>query len=229
MSDNTRGFEILAAIVLGLGAVGGAWAGYQANQWGATAISDFGDASTTATKASTLLNVGISVANRDAQLDIQAKQLVLEASTTEDEVVKERSLAVARYLYTQQMSDEGYKSLGYPPEYRVEDTTKEAPDIPEQVLVAGLDHELGDEYFDQVLSDGSDQFTEADKKFDHGNAMSNRSTQFGLDAVFFTVCLFLAGIGLVIHTRMHWVLLGLSGVALVVASIYMFRLPWYWA
>ena len=83
MSDSNgdrslRIFEIVVATLLGLGALGGAWAGYQANQWGSSAIENFGKSSTTATRGAALYNQGVATANRDANLDIHGKELTLQ-------------------------------------------------------------------------------------------------------------------------------------------------------
>src|SRR5215467_10083114 len=136
----------MVAILLGCGALGGGWASYQSSQWGGTATEDYGKAATTATRASTLYNEGITVANRDSSLDIQAKQLVLSAMTTKDELVKLRDMTVAKYLYTQQMTKQGYETLGLPAEFhtKVEDTAEKLPD---EALQASLDKDLTDAYF----------------------------------------------------------------------------------
>src|SRR5262245_8933244 len=104
MPERTSLFELCVAVLLGIGALGGGWAGYQGGQWGSTATENYGKAATLATRASTFYNEGVTVAHRDSALDIQAKQLVLSALTTQDPLIKERDLAVAKYLYTQQMT-----------------------------------------------------------------------------------------------------------------------------
>jgi hypothetical protein len=48
----------------------------------------------------------------------------------------------------------------------------------------------------------------------------------GLAAVFFTVCLFLAGIGLVIKTRIRWGFFGLGSVGFLGATVYLLLIPW---
>jgi hypothetical protein len=223
---HARMFEIIVAILLGAGALGGAWAGYQANQWGATAVENFGKSSTTSTRASTLYNRGVAVANRDSNLDIQAKQLVLSAVTTEDPVAKERDMTVAKYLYVRQMSQEGYQALGYPMEFRVEDDEK-ASQIPDDVLIKGLDAELDDRYLTRVLGEGEAKFVEADKIFSEGQIVSARSTAFGLVAVMFTVTLFLAGIALTLKSNLRWAFATIGYGSLIAASVKLFGLPWY--
>jgi hypothetical protein len=230
-------FEILVATLLGLGALGGAWAGYQANQWGSTALESFGKSATTATRASTLYNRGVAVANRDSALDIQGKQLVLQAMTAKAgidpdrpdplaQLAVERDMTVAKYLYIREMSDEGYASLGYPPEFRVEDDEKAAA-MPDEAMEKGLEAKLDTQYMDKVLARGEAKFAEADRVFAEGQTISARSTAFGLVGVMFTVTLFLAGMALVLKSNVRWVFSFIGYGSLIAASIKLFALPWY--
>ena len=49
-----------------------------------------------------------------------------------EDLAVERDMTIAKYLYTQQMSDQGYKSLGYPAEFNTEDREKVA-NMPDDV------------------------------------------------------------------------------------------------
>jgi hypothetical protein len=218
-------FELCAAILLGLAAVGGAWSTFQGDLWGGQSSEAYGEAATTATKASTAFGLGVTQVAHDLNLDLQAKQLVLEGITTDDPLVKERQLTVAKYLYTRQMSEEGYKALGYPPEYYTDDDEK-ASQLPDEALIAGLDRELGDDYILGMLADGLQQFEAADQKFEDGRKANSTGDRFGLDVVLFTVCLFLAGIGLVFKTRVRWAFFGVGCAAFVGAATYLFTIPW---
>lgn len=230
-------FELVVATLLGLGALGGAWAGYQANQWGSTALEAFGKSATTATRASALYNRGVAIANRDQGLDIAGKQLVLQAITAEAardprhpdpvaELAIERDLTIARYLYIRQMSPDGYAALGYPAEFRVADQDK-AASMPEDALVKGLEAELDAAYQDKVLAAGEAKFAEADTVFAEGQKVSARSTAFGLIGVMFTVTLFLAGMALVLKSPVRWAFSLIGYGSLVAAAVKLFALPWY--
>jgi len=225
-SEKTSIFEVVVAILIGLGALGGAWTSYQANQWGSTSTESYGKASTTATRGATLFNVGVSTTARDSQLDIQGKELVLRAMTSKDELARERDLTIARYLYTRQMSDEAYAALGYPVEYRTGDDDK-AESMPEEILVAGLEKDLDEKYVTRMLSNGTKRFQEADKVFADGQSASGTSTRFGINGLFFTITLFLGGVALVFKSRVRWVFLMLGFLSLAMASGYLFTLNWY--
>ena len=224
--EKTSIFEVVVAILIGLGALSGAWTSYQANQWGSTSTENYGHAATTATKGATLFNLGVSTTTRDGQLDIQGKELVLRAITSKDPLAKERDLTIARYLYTRQMSDEGYAALGYPAEYRTADDDK-ASSMPEEILEAGLEKELDEKYVTQMLSGGTQRFQEADKVFQEGQSASGISTRFGINGLFFTITLFLGGVSLVFKSRVRWVFLMLGFLSLAMASGYLFTLDWY--
>lgn len=237
VSFQDKVFEILVALLLGLGALGGAWSGYQSSQWGSTALEDFGKSATTATRASTLYNRGVAVANRDSALDIQGKQLVLQAMTAKagidpahpdplQQLAVERDLTIAKYLYVRQMSKEGYDALGYPAEFRVDDDEKAAA-IPDEAMEKGLEAELDQKYLDKVLAAGEGKFVEADKVFAEGQSISARSTAFGLVGVMFTVTLFLAGMALVLKSNVRWVFSFIGYGSLIAAAIKLFALPWY--
>jgi hypothetical protein len=236
-SRTNRIFEMVVAVLLGMGALGGAWAGYQANQWGSSAIENFGKSSTTATRGAALYNQGVATANRDANLDIQGKQLVLNAVVAKAgldpdkpdpvaDLAVLRDMTVAKYLYIKQMSDTGYAALGYPPEFNTEDREK-ASQMPDEAMEKGLEAELDDAYLAKMLAAGEAKFAEADKIFSEGSAFSARSTAFGIVGMMFTVTLFLAGIGLVLKSNIRWIFSFIGYGSLIAAAFKLFALPWY--
>ena len=227
MSDaKTSLFELLIAVLLGAGALGGGWAGYQSSQWGGTATENYGKAATTATRGATLYNIGVTTATRDASLDIEAKQLVLSSMSTKDPLKKEIDMTVAKYLYTQHLSREAYDALGYPKEFYTRDHDK-AEQIPEEALIKGLDADLDEKYYEKVLDKGNKKFAEADKIFAEGQRVSGYSTQFGLDGMFFTITLFLGGLSLVLKSHVRWGFMTAGYLSLGYAAIKLFSLPWY--
>jgi hypothetical protein len=221
-------FEVLVAILLGMSAVGGGWAGYQSSQWGGTATEDYGKAATTATRASTMYNHAVAVFDRDTGLDIQAKLAIVDGMITKDANLKLRDNTVAKYLYTQQMTKEGYLQLKYPAAYHSKDP-KQYEKFTDEELVANIDNELDDTYREQVMKPAQAKFAEADKIFETGQEVSGTSTQFGLDGIFFTITLFLGGMSLVLKSHIRWGFVTLGYVTLAYGIIKMFSLPWYHA
>ena len=107
-------FELFAAILLGLAAIGAAVAGYQSNLWGGKSTEAYGEAATQSTKASTQFNLSVVGVAHDLNVDMDAKKLIGEAAYSDDPAVKKRALDLASYLYTTQLDDRAYTSLKLP-------------------------------------------------------------------------------------------------------------------
>ena len=123
-NDDTRPFdkfELATAILLGLTAVGAALAGLQGGQWGGRQLEAFSASNALTTKAATQYNEDTVMINADYAAVADAKGHILEARDTEDASARERHLDMASYLYTNQMTEAGYKAMGLPVDYYVED------------------------------------------------------------------------------------------------------------
>lgn len=221
-------FELFAAFMLGMGAVGGAWAAYQGDLWGGEETAAYGAAATQATRASTVFNIGVTQLVRDLGLDLDAKKLIAEGALTEDEAVRTRCFGIAGYLYTRQLSDEGYRALGFPEAHRITPERPEAPEIPPEVLLQNVDKELGDDeqYINAVLADGMAAFEEADSHFALGRWEGEVGDGFGLSSVLFTVALFLSGVALVFKSKVRWMFGLLGSVMLGVALLHLLSQSW---
>jgi hypothetical protein len=222
----TSRFEVFTAILLGLAALGGAWASYQSNQWGGTATADYGKASTTAVRASTSMTAAVTNAAHDSALDLQAKLYVAGAELGAQPAQKEQSLFLAKYLYTRKISATAYKALGLPPEFRSKDDAV-AEKLPEDALVKSLDVELDDKYLATMMADGTAKFAQAEKVFAEGEDVSTTSSRFALDGMFFTISLFLGGMALVIKSHIRWTFMVGGYGALVWGAAKLLILPWY--
>jgi hypothetical protein len=221
-------FELFTAILLGMGAIGGAWSAYQGDLWGGQSVEAYGEAATESTRASTLFNLGVTNLVRDLNLDIDAKQLIVEGLFTEDPVVKTRVYTIASYLYAQQMSDEAYAVMGLNARYRTAEGREGIDHIPEEELAATLDRELGenDAYIDSQLEPGTQGFASADTRFDTGRHANEVGDEFAFIGVLFTVALFLAGIALVFKSRVRWLFAGLGLGMLLFSGVKLVIAPW---
>ncbi len=126
-------FEMGMAILLGLAAIGSAWAGFQSGLWGGNQAGAYGEAATIATQASTLQTEAFVDISTDFSIDIQAKRLINEGRDAQNVVDKNRAFNLASYLYQYQLSDAAYKALKLPPQYRtptVEEGEAAAPAAP---------------------------------------------------------------------------------------------------
>lgn len=221
-------FELYVAILLGLGAIGGAYAAYQGDLWGGQSVEAYGEAATQATAASTIYNSSVTDLTYDLQLDVDAKQLIVEGMLSEDPLVKTRTFAIASYLYAQQMTDEGYRVTGLNPRYRTEEGRGDMVHIPEEELVAAIDNELVDneEYENAMLQAGEDAFAESDRMFDRGREANNTGDEFAFMGVLFTVALFLAGIALVFKSKVRWGFAGMGTLVMLYGMLELFTTPW---
>jgi hypothetical protein len=218
-------FELFAAILLGLAAIGAAVAGYQSNLWGGKSTEAYGEAATQSTKASTQFNLSVVGVAHDLNVDMDAKTLIAEAAYSNDPVVKKRALDLASYLYTTQLDDRAYTALKLPPELREGDRAKRF-EIPEETLMGLFDVDLEDDYYAAMLAEGNQAFADADKRFDEGRAANDTGDTFDLIGVIYTVSLFFAGIALVFRSSLRWIMLYLGAAVFVGATVYLFLTPW---
>jgi hypothetical protein len=221
-------FELIVAVLLGLGAVGSAWAAYQGDQWGGQEAEAFGEASTLATRASTVFNLNVTELMRDIQLDIDAKKLVAEGLFTEDPATKTRVYVIASYLYAQQMSDAGYAVIGLDPRYRTPEGREGIDHIPEEELVTTLERELieNEGYVTAMLAMGTEAFDHANTRFDEGREAGGKADAFSVVGVLYTVALFLAGIALVFKGRVRWAFVALGAAMFALSTVELFAAPW---
>jgi uncharacterized protein YukE len=230
MSDENKPFdpfELTAAILLGLGAVGASVAGHQSGLWGGQSVEAYGEAAAMTTKASTTYNDELTTYLQDTQVDIRAKELIWEGDENKDDNAAGRQLAMANWLLLSQISDAAYKHLNLPADKR-----KAYWDGDEKVLLAheellgALEAELSQEYVDEVFSTSEEEFKAADKRFGEGRNANNRGDEFSLAGVILTVALFFAGLSLIFKTRMRWAFLSLGALVLVGGFGFMSTLTW---
>jgi hypothetical protein len=141
------------------------------------------------------------------------------------------------------MSDSGYKALGLPPEARQADapandapTDDAAPQaeqkqaaLQEQILEKAMEKDLADDetYRQEMLEKSQSLFDEAEKTFKQGQEANETGDKFQLIAVIFAISLFFGGIVQVFRNdRVRWAILGVSGIFLIVGTIYTLMLPW---
>jgi hypothetical protein len=118
-------FELVTAILLGLTAIGAAIAGQQGGQWGGRQLEAFSAANSLTTKAATQYTEDTVLINADYAAVAAAKGYILMARDARNEQDRERNLDMASYQYMYQMSELGYKTMGLPMEYYVEDEDEE--------------------------------------------------------------------------------------------------------
>ena len=228
-------FEFFAAILLGAAAICTALSSFQAGLWDGIQADSYGKANTEATRASSEQARAVVQMSKDAQIDITAMRLVLEADDATNAADEVRSRSIATYLYTKQMSDAGYKALGLPPEAKkeiVDDPETPAEEkqeaLSETLLEKAMDTELADseEYRKEMMAPANALFEQSEKTFEAGQTANDTGDKFELANVLFAVSMFFMGIALVFKTSMKWKVLIAGGVLLGIGFIYMLTLKW---
>jgi hypothetical protein len=227
MSDENKPFdpfELAAAIVLGLSAVGASIAGHQAGLWGGQSVEGYGESAAMTTKASTTYNDELTSYIQDAQTDVRAKELLWEAYEIDDEARASRLKEMATWLYTSQLTDHAYDALGLPAVPEGEDPDEFT--MPPEALEKAFNTDLDDDYVDAVFEPSSKEFEAAEKRFDVGRKANEIGDQFSLAGVILTVALFFGGLALVFKTSMRWAFLGAGTLVLIGGSVFMGTLTW---
>jgi hypothetical protein len=244
-------FELCAAVLLGLGAIGAAVSGHQAGLWGGQSVEGYGEAAAMTTKASTTYNDELTSYIQDAQVDTRAKEMIWEALEINDEARKTRLLQMASWLYVSQLSDAAYAALKLPnaPEQEsasetpaaatasadesADSSSEQATEledegfvISEAELASALNIDLDEDYTDQLFATSVEDFAAADKRFDVGRVANEIGDKFSLAGVIFTIALFFGGLALVFKTKVRWGFLGAGTIVFVAGAIFMATLTW---
>lgn len=220
-------FELTAAVLLGLGAVGASVAGHQSGLWGGQSVEAYGEAAAMTTKASTTYNDELTTYLQDTQVDIRAKELIWEGDENKDEDAAGRQLAMANWMLMTQTSDAAYKHLGLPADKRKAYWEGDSEVmLSHEELLAALEAELSQDYVDEVFGSSEDEFAAADKRFAEGRDANNRGDEFSLAGVILTVALFFAGLSLIFKTGMRWAFLSLGALVLIGGFGFMSTLTW---
>ncbi|MDT4968351.1 MAG: hypothetical protein QOJ64_3088 [Acidobacteriota bacterium] len=228
--------ELIAAILLGLAAIATAFASYQSSLYDGRSVENYSRSNKTATEAAAERSRAIVAMARDNSVDAEAMRLILEGDGAPSPAAEERNYAIATYLYTRQMSESGYKALGLPPEARKiaeapsvsTDVEQKATALQEQILEKAMEKDLaGDEnYRKEMLAQSHALFDESEKYFKLGQDANETGDKFQLIAVIFAIGLFFGGIVQVFRNdRVRRAIISVSGVFLIVGTIYMLTLP----
>lgn len=222
-------FELCAACLMGLGAVGASVAGYQGGLWGGQMTDSYSESAGTKTKAASTYSDELASYIQDANTNMRAKEIIWEALESDDEDEKERQLEVASWMYLSQLSDPGYTALKLPIELKKKyEETSEDQVFTEAQLKTALDLDLDedDAYENALFSGSTAEFKAADVHLEAARAANTTGDKFSLAGVIQTIGLFFAGLSLVFKTRVRWAFLGTGGAVFVAGLSYMLMLPW---
>jgi len=216
-------FELAAAVLLGMGAVGASVAGYQAGLWGGASVEGYGESAAMTTKASTTYSDELTSYIHDAQVDVRAKEMIWEALEIEDEGRSNRLMSMAAWLYTSQLSDPAYAALKLPV---LSDDMPDDYEISHAELEKAFNIELDQDYVDALFSASTTEFEDAEKRFGKAREANEMGDKFALAGVILTVALFFGGLALVFKTTVRWGFLGIGTVVFAVGAIYAATLGW---
>jgi hypothetical protein len=233
-SSTINTFELVAAFLLGIAGILTALSSFQAGLWNGQMSLHYGKANKVATAAAAETSRAMVIMAKDSQVDIQAKQQILEGN--ENPSLKERTKQIAGYLYVFQLSAEGYEAMGFPAGFKESlksgDESHEA-DLKQQAMLDSLlkrawEADLGsnDDYREKMLARSKEQSDEADKTFAEGVESKENADKFEFADVIFAISLFFAGISLIFHSNIRWLILGAGGVFLVCGAVYMATIHW---
>lgn len=220
-------FELMAAILLGLGAIAASVAGHQEGLWGGASVEAYGEAAALTTKASSTYNDELTTYMQDTQTDVRAKELIWEGDAMEDEDAGKRKLGMASWMLLTQLSEPAYAALKLP-----EATRKAYQDgdgevvLSNEELVTALNTDLDGDYVDSVFVSSSEEVITADKRFAEGRTANANGDEFSLAGVVFTIALFFAGLSLIFKTSMRWAFLSLGTLVLIGGGVFMSTLTW---
>ncbi len=162
-------FELCAAVLLGLGAIGAALAGHQSGLWGGQSVEGYGESAAMTTRASTTYNDELTSYIQDAQVDNRAKELIWEALEIDDAARATRLKQIASWLYSAQLSEAAYKTLKLPPLDDDADATASgdasnssaAPDATDATADASADESAAESDEDAPFTYSDDALSEA--------------------------------------------------------------------
>jgi hypothetical protein len=211
-------FELVTAILLGLGATMSACTAFQGSQWGGNSTADYGEAAAVNAKATTAFNFAMTVATNDLDIDLEAKMLLVEAMRTDDEKKRDTNIGIAKYLYTQRMSKKAYLDLGLPEDYYTKDTAKWTK-LPDKALKTAMEHELDTKYVEAELAPATAAFKQGEDQLKKARSDGERSTKYGIVAVTYSVGLFLTGLALLFKSKIRWGFFAIGFVTFLVATL----------
>jgi hypothetical protein len=220
-------FELLAACLMGLGAVGAALAGYQSGLWGGSMTDAYGEAAATTTKAAATYSDELASYIQDSQSSMRAKELVWTAVDSEDAEQRERNFEMASWIFLSQLSEPAYAALKLPAATKQAYETNGDQVFSESELKQALELDLDEtEVYEQTLFAGSaEQFKQAAAFTEKARSANSTGDQFALAGLIMTVGLFFAGLALVFKTGIRWGFLGAGGAVFAGGLAYMLMQP----
>lgn len=219
--------ERATAFVLGIAAIGIAWAGFEANLWNGQAHEGYSSANRLTTQATRLGSHASAALFHDFEVDALAKEKTVEALEESEGPMRARLFHSVSYLYAAQLSEHAYRALGLPPGFRGGDL-KQLEAIPEAELVKAAGKHFDESYSNAMLKEADTMMAEAGSRYANARVTGGSGDHYALVEVIFAISLFFGGISIVFRDRLSELCLGLAGLAAVLGYGYVAWLPWAW-
>jgi len=233
-SGGINWFELFAALILGASGISTALVSFEAELWTGKMSQLYTQANQLSTEAAAEKSRAVVQIARDAAIDVQAKQHILEGIEDEDD--KKHANAIATYLYLHQMSEPGYHAMGFTSEDREQllaDATskihiREDSTLIDPILAKALDNDLSsnEAYRTAIMGKSVQESADADKMLHDGVEAKENADKFKMGDVIFAVSLFFTGISLVFFSRIRWLILIGGGCFLIGGVVYMATIHW---
>ncbi len=220
-------FELLSAILLGLGATLCSVASYQNGLWNGKSNESFAQATQVMTKSADSGTYADAKIGSDSAVKMKTIEALTKAHMLPPGDERDYLLRLASELYLREFSDEAYDDFDLPLEPRKHyDKTGELTGFSAEVLFEASERDFSKTYYRWMYEEKVRNAEEASRHFEDGQRFSTIGDKFALNGVQYAMALFFAGLGLVFKSRVRWAFLVLGGLVLGVAITYMFQLPW---
>lgn len=220
-------FELISAILLGLGATLCSVSSYQNGLWSGKSNESFAQATQVTTKSADSGTFADAQIASDSAVKIRVIEALSRANVLEGGEERDYLLSLASELYLRELSDEAYDDLHLPLEPRKHyDETGELTTLPAEVLFEASKQDFSKTYYGWMYEEKVKRAAEAAELFKEGQRCGTIGDRFALNGVQYAMALFFAGLGLVFKSRVRWAFLALGAIVLGVAITYMARLPW---
>lgn len=204
--------EIIVAILLGITAVATAWASWQGALHGSQQDQKYTIVNNLTAEANSLYNEGMQNLNQDMLVWNQLSGLQIDLEFAEDkgdaEEVEKIEYKIGQIM-DDSVSEEYHNAITWAEE--------------QEGFATPFDNK---EYVDTYFEASWEKFDEAETTMKAGDANNTHGDNQGLVTVIYAVVLFLLGINSTFkQLKTKYVVLGISGVGFVIATVLMFTIP----
>lgn len=226
--DLDHTLEIIVVVMLGITALLTAWASWIGALHGGNQATNYAESNNFASEGNSEYNAGVQGMMQDMLLWNEISDLQIDimfAQANDDELVLEQASNKLFYKLNDNLSDEMATALGW--------DTENVSDDPTEAISQWMENEkalvspfIEDGFTDSYFEAANVLLTESKTKLEEGQKDNTNGDAFGLVTVVFGVVLFLLGIaGTIKSQKNRIVIISISLISFLMATIYMFTLP----